>query len=189
MTRFEEACIFALEKHQGQVRKIKHTPYILHPFEVANIIATLTTDEDVMIAGLLHDTVEDTDTEPGEIKEKFGSRVYKLVMSETEDKLANLDASATWETRKESSILFLQMTKELDVKRLWLSDKLSNMRSFYRTYLEEGDEMWNRFHMKNKSRHQWYYETILEAMPELSDTVAYKEYKELVWKIFHGKEV
>jgi len=186
MTKFEEACVFALEKHQGQVRKLKKTPYILHPYEVANIVATLTTDEDVMIAGLLHDTVEDTDTEPSEIREKFGSRVYKLVMSETEDKLANLNPQDTWEDRKQSSILFLQMTPDMDVKRLWLSDKLSNMRSFYRQFLEEGDEMWNHFHMKDKKRHQWYYETILEALDDLKDTVAYEEYRDLVYKVFHS---
>ena len=183
-----KAIIFATKKHSGQVRKFSHIPYILHPLEVASIIATLTDDENVIAAGILHDTVEDTDTTPEEIREEFGKRVYALVCSETEDKISERPASETWMERKQDSLLALEFTKDIDVKRMWLADKLSNIRSFYRTYLEIGDEMWLSLNQKDKSKQGWYYKSIKNSINELSDTAAFAEYAELVEKIFGGDE-
>ena len=74
----DEAIVFATHAHAGQVRKMANTPYILHPLEVASIIATMTGDENTMAAGVLHDTVEDCDVDPKEIKRRFGARVSAL---------------------------------------------------------------------------------------------------------------
>ena len=187
-TRFNEAVKFATDQHAGQLRKMTHTPYILHPMEVAAIIATMTADEDVMIAGLLHDTIEDCDTDPRLIKEKFGARVSALVQSETEDKLSDRPPAETWQQRKEESLLFLEHTKERDVKILWLADKLSNIRSFYRGYLKEGDAVFSGLHQKDPAMQGWYYKTIAGMLTELSEYPAYKEYVELVSKIFDRGE-
>ena len=180
----DEAISFATRAHSGQVRKSSKVPYILHPMEVAAIIGGITEDENVMIAGLLHDTVEDCDVDPREIKAKFGARVSALVQSETEDKLSNRPAAETWKERKEESLLMLGYTKDRDVKILWLGDKLSNMRSFYRQFLVEGPAMWNHYHQKDPKIQEWYYRTIAEYLSELSDTSAYREYVELLDKIF-----
>ncbi|MBR4436538.1 MAG: bifunctional (p)ppGpp synthetase/guanosine-3',5'-bis(diphosphate) 3'-pyrophosphohydrolase, partial [Spirochaetales bacterium] len=67
-----EAIIFAAKAHEGQMRKFSKTPYILHPLEVAGIIATMTDDQKVMAAGVLHDVIEDCGVDPAIIKEKFG---------------------------------------------------------------------------------------------------------------------
>ena len=65
-----------------------------------------------------------------------------------------------------------------------LGDKLSNIRAIYRDYSTIGDELWKRFNQKDKSEHAWYYKTIAELLSELSSTFAYKEYVELVNKVF-----
>ncbi|MCF0113719.1 MAG: bifunctional (p)ppGpp synthetase/guanosine-3',5'-bis(diphosphate) 3'-pyrophosphohydrolase, partial [Erysipelotrichaceae bacterium] len=70
--KLDDAIIFATKCHSGQLRKIVNTPYILHPLEVATIISTMTPDEDLMIAGLLHDVIEDCNVDPKEIKNRFG---------------------------------------------------------------------------------------------------------------------
>lgn len=182
--RLNEAIKFAVDCHAGQIRKMANTPYILHPLEVASIIATITTNEDVMIAGVLHDTVEDCNLDPQIIREKFGKRVAALVQSETEDRLSNRPAEETWQQRKEESLLMLEHTKERDVKILWLADKLSNMRSFYLEYQKNGDEIWQCLHQKDPHMQGWYYKTIETLLFELSDTAAYQEYRQLVSTIF-----
>lgn len=78
MAKFEEAVIYATQKHNGKVRKVTGIPAMLHSMVVAHIISTITNDVDVMIAGLLHDVVEDTDGTLEEIRKYFGDRVAVL---------------------------------------------------------------------------------------------------------------
>lgn len=184
MDVLEQAILFATQAHSGQVRKLAGTPYILHPLEVASIIGTITTDKETMAAGLLHDTVEDCNVDPKEIKKIFGPRVAALVQSETEDKLSERPASETWMERKEESLLMLGYTKDRDVKILWLADKLSNIRSFYREHIKNGDGFFQALNQKDPKMHKWYYTTIAKYLSELSDTAAYQEYVELVNKTF-----
>lgn len=184
----DKAIIFATEKHSGQVRKFTAIPYILHPLEVAATIAAMTTDENTIAAGVLHDTVEDCDVTPEEIREKFGSRVYALVCSETEDKHPDRPADETWEERKRDSMISIEFTKDINVKIMWLADKLSNIRSFYREYLKSGDDIWLSLNQKDKSKQEWYYRTIANHLSDLSDTAAYKEFIMLIDLLFGGKE-
>jgi len=182
--KLNEAIKFATDAHAGQIRKMTGIPYILHPAEVAAIIGTMTDSEDVMIAGLLHDTVEDCGVDPKEIRSLFGARVAALVQSETEDKMSQRPASETWQQRKEESLLMLEHTKDRDVKILWLADKLSNLRSFYREHEKMGDAMYQQLNQKNPAMHAWYYKMIGVMLSELSDTPAYREYDELIGKVF-----
>ena len=184
MNRFEEAVVFATTNHNGQKRKINNVPFIIHPIEVATIISTITTNEDVMIAGVLHDVVEDCQIDPKIIKEKFGNRVLELVLSETENKKLGESRESSWMSRKEATLAFLKETKDRDVKILWLADKLSNIRSMYVAYLSLGEDLWLEFHQHDKRKHEWYYRTILDNLQELKDTVAYAEYERLVNLIF-----
>lgn len=182
--KLNEAIGFATRCHAGQMRKMANIPYILHPLEVAAIIGSISDNEDLMIAGLLHDTVEDCGTDPRLIRETFGPRVAALVQSETEDKLSDRPPAETWQERKEESLLMLRHTKDRDVKILWLADKLSNIRSFYREHQKNGDAMWQNLHQKDPAMQGWYYKTIAEDISELRDTAAYQEYVALVESIF-----
>lgn len=181
---FNAAVAFAAKAHDGQVRKITHIPYILHPMEVAIIASTLTADEDTLIACILHDTVEDTDVSADEVEAQFGKRVRALVSSETEDKMNHLPREASWKLRKEQSIAVLQKTDDTSVKIMWLSDKLANMRSVYASWCQVGDKVFDNFHMKEKAQHAWYYRTILAALSEFAGTTAYAEYRHLCDTVF-----
>jgi guanosine-3',5'-bis(diphosphate) 3'-pyrophosphohydrolase len=84
-----EATMFAADKHRGQKRKdAQRTPYINHPITVVNLMAKVggITDVEALQAGMLHDTVEDTDATPEEIEARFGYAVRSLVMEVTDDK-------------------------------------------------------------------------------------------------------
>lgn len=188
MSTFEEAIIFAANAHGGMYRKGDKTPYILHPMEASVIAGTMTDDTEIISATLLHDTVEDTSVTLEEIKDKFGSRVADLVKSETEDKHENLSPDATWQIRKEESIEILKNTDDLGVKILWLSDKLSNMRSFYRKYKKCGSALWQDFHQKNPDKQFWYYNTIANLLFDLKEFEAWQEYKWLINKVFNKGE-
>ena len=187
MGQFEDAVIYASQKHNGAVRKITGTPAILHSMEVAHIISTITNDIDIMIAGLLHDVVEDTDGTLDEIREKFGDRVARLVDSETENKYEGEDKALSWKKRKEESIKKLKALNDRDVEILWLADKLSNIRSLAIDYSERGETIWQSFNQKDSKMHHWYYKTIAEVLEmHLNRTGAFKEYVKHVNSIWPG---
>ena len=187
MDKVTKAIEFASKAHDGMIRKKDKTPYILHPLEAAVIVGSMTEDRDVISAAVLHDVVEDTDITIEEIEESFGLRVRELVESETEDKRADLPPEDTWRIRKEESLEELASCGDTDVLMLWLGDKLSNMRSFYRIWKTEGDSMWQSFNQKDPMQQKWYYSTIAELTSELKEYSAWLEYNELV-KIVFGKE-
>lgn len=179
----DSAILFAVEAHKGQLRK-DGTAFILHPLEDAAIVGTMTTDPEILAAAVLHDTVEDTAATPQQIREIFGERIYYLVMHETENKRPAIPAAATWQIRKEESLQSLASSNDPAVKMLWLGDKLSNIRAFYRQYITQGEIIFERFNNKDPKAHAWYYGTILDLLRDLSGYPAYKEYSMLFHKIF-----
>lgn len=178
-----KAIVFATNVHSGQFRKSTDIPYILHPLEAAAIVGTMTTDDEILAAAVLHDVVEDTDTTVEQVLELFGDRVARLVASESENKREDLPAESTWKIRKAETLQHLK-TAPTEVKMITLGDKLSNIRAIYRDHVSLGDEVWNRFNQKDPNQHHWYYQSIADCMPELSNFEAYKEYVELIQKTF-----
>ena len=105
----EEARSFAEKAHEGQFRKGTKRPYIVHPLEVAKIVSTMTDDEEMISAALLHDTLEDCrQVTKEQIKEAFGERVLEMVRQESEDK------SKTWVERKSTTIRHLKTAQRAD---------------------------------------------------------------------------
>jgi len=166
----EEAVAFARRAHAGAVRKGTNIPYITHPMETAVIISLMTEDEDLVVAALLHDVIEDTDVTPEELEERFGRRVTELVLEETEDK------SGSWFERKSATVEHL--------KHATLENKMSNLRSTARDYMMVGEDIWQRFNEKDKSKHKWYYGSIMRELEELLEYPAYQEYVLLFHKVF-----
>jgi (p)ppGpp synthase/HD superfamily hydrolase len=183
-----EAITFAANAHDGMRRRKSDAPYILHPMEVGVIIGTMTDDQEVIAAGLLHDVVEDAGIAIEEIGEKFGARVMELVASETENKREELPPEDTWRIRKEESLEKLRTANDIAVSMLWIGDKLSNIRAIYRDFLVEGNGIWNKFHQSDVSVQAWYYRSIMKYTERLSGTLAWNEYKTLVEKIFGAEE-
>jgi myo-inositol-1(or 4)-monophosphatase len=184
MELVSEAIAFAVKAHDGMRRKKGNAPYILHPMEAAVIVGTMTDDQNLIAAAVLHDVVEDADIAIEEIEERFGSRVRELVQSETEDKRADRPPAETWRIRKEESLAVLKNTNDIAVLMVWLGDKLANMRSLYRDWKVEGDAMWQRFNQKDISQQAWYYREILTLTQRLSNTSAWLEYKTLTELVF-----
>ena len=184
MDKVTSAIQFASKAHDGMCRKKDNSPYILHPLEAAVIVGTMTNDQDVISAALLHDVVEDTEITIEEIEENFGRRVRELVESETEDKRADLPPEDTWRIRKEESLNDLKNTDDDAVLMLWLGDKLSNMRSFYRISKNEGSAMWQAFNQKDPEEQFWYYNSIAELTSSLEKYPAWQEYNELLKIVF-----
>ncbi len=180
----EQAVEFALKAHRDAKRKSNGVPYILHPIEVAAISARLTTEREVMAAALLHDTVEDAGVTREQLIKKFGPRVTELVLAETEDKHREMSASASWKTRKEESIKDLRATSDVGVKAMWLSDKLSNLRSLYDDWRKKGSGVWQVFNQKDPAQHAWLYKSIVECLGEFKDTPEYKEYNAICAEVF-----
>ena len=180
---FEKAVFFAFNAHSGQLRK-DGSIYILHPLEVATIAGSMTNDTDILSAAVLHDTVEDTDVTADEILSEFGERIAFLVASETEDKRPGIPSSESWKIRKVESLEELKNSNDTGVKILWVSDKLSNMRSLYKSFEKNGLKVFESYNEKNPSEQRWYHEKVLEYTKELSDYPAYKEYRRLFNIIF-----
>ena len=187
MELVSEAIAFAVKAHDGMRRKKGESPYILHPMEAAVIVGTMSDDQNLIAAAVLHDVVEDAGITIEEIEKKFGIRVRELVESETEDKRAELPPSDTWRIRKEESLNVLKNTDDIAVLIVWLGDKLANMRSIYRDFKVEGTQMWQRFNQKNVAEQAWYYRSIATLTERLSNTSAWIEYKTLTEIVF-GKE-
>lgn len=175
----EKAIAFATREHEGQFRKGTDRPYIVHPLEVGKIVASMTDDEEVISAAILHDTIEDCKgiTEQVICRE-FTEKIANLVSQESEDK------SKTWLERKQATITFLkQASREAQI--ISLADKLSNMRDIDRDYPVYGEKLWQRFRMKDKTVIGWYYKGVRDSLKDsLAQFPAYKEYCELVKKIF-----
>ena len=184
MELVSEAIAFAVKAHDGQRRKKSEAPYILHPMEAAVIVGTMTDDQNLIAAAVLHDVVEDTGITIEEIGEKFGARVKELVASETEDKREDLPPADTWRIRKEESLEVLKNAEDLAVLMVWLGDKLANMRAIYRDWKTEGHAMWQRFNQKDPAMQGWYYRSIAKLTERLSHTSAWLEYQTLVELVF-----
>ncbi len=118
---------FASMLHEGQYR-VSEEPYIVHPVEVACILASLQADVPTLCAALLHDILEDTDTKPEVIKEKFGEDVLKLVNGVT--KLSKIEFTSKEERQAENfRKMFIAMAEDIRVIFLKLADRLHNMRT------------------------------------------------------------
>lgn len=103
--------------------------------------------------------------------------------ADSEDKREDRPAAETWEIRKLETLDFIQNAGK-DEQIIILSDKLSNLRSIYHDYTQIGDEVWNRFNVKDKSKQEWYYSGVAERLDKVKDANAFKEYVELLFEVF-----
>lgn len=125
--KIEQAYLYAKKLHEGQYR-ISEEPYIIHPVEVAKILVNLKVDTNTVIAAFLHDVLEDTDTKPEEIEERFSKDVLNLVQGVT--KLGRLQFKSTEERQAENfRRMFIAMANDIRIIFLKLADRLHNMRT------------------------------------------------------------
>ena len=177
-----KAIDFATAAHEGQYRKGSTQPYIIHPIAVGEILQEMSDDEEVICAGYLHDTIEDCPEVTKEVLEReFTPRVAWIVACESEDK------SKTWNERKEKTIKELEGAP-YEVQMVALADKLSNIRELKKDYEEHGEEVWNRFTIRDKDKIGLYYKGIRDSLGNsFREDEYYIEYCHLVKDVF-GKD-
>ena len=179
----DKAILFAVKAHHNTERRGKGFPYIVHPMEAVEIVATITPDQELLAAAALHDTIEDTDVTVEDIRREFGDRVAELVHAESDQFTEGVSEEDSWHDRKQAAIDRLAAAP-YDAKIVALGDKLSNMRAIARDYSIQGDELWQIFHAKDKADHEWHYRGLADSLKELSDTFAYKEFVTLIDQVF-----
>lgn len=158
-SRFLRAFSFAAKKHAGQTRKASTIPYIAHLMGVASLVLEFGGDEDLAIAALLHDVVEDCGGAPmlKEVRRWFGSRVAKIVDGCTD---SDTNPKPPWRERKEAYIHHLK-SADAETRLVSAADKLNNVRSILSDHREIGESIWTRFN-GGRDGTLWYYRALLE---------------------------
>ena len=156
MNKVDLALEVAAKAHRHQLRKGADVPYIAHPCGVALILARAGCIEDVLVAGILHDTVEDTDLTLADVERDFGSDVAAIVEGCSEDK------SLPWEDRKRHTIEILRDASP-EVCLVTCADKLHNARSILAERRVMGERVWERFR-EGKALQEWYYRGLVESL-------------------------
>lgn len=176
-----DALEVAAKAHQGDTRKGgNEIPYIIHPMEVAITLQKNEMSDEIVAAGLLHDTLEDTYIKVDNLIERFGEDITELVIGASE-KLENREKTS-WEKRKEYTINHLKNV-DLKIKYIACADKLSNIRSMIRDYDKIGDGLWDRFN-RGYDKQKWYYKNLVMSLKKLEGLNMYEQFKKAVSYLF-----
>ena len=147
----------AARLHDGQERKGDDLPYIVHPVSVALILMEHTNDEEVLMAGILHDTIEDTGYTKEQMEEEFGARVTQLVLDVTE-----LPKPLSWQERKDAYLEHLEGAGH-EARLICAADKLHNLQSMLAAVEKLGDEAYKHFNAPMDKK-LWFYEECLKIL-------------------------
>ncbi len=156
--RFEQALCYAIRKHAGQTKKGTAVPYVSHLLGVSSLVLDAGGDEELAMAGLLHDVVEDCGGRPllEEIRQNFGERVARVVDGCTD---TYESPKPTWRKRKEDYLRHLRAADD-DTRLVSAADKLHNSRSILTDYREIGEAVFERFTGKREGT-LWYYRALV----------------------------
>jgi (p)ppGpp synthase/HD superfamily hydrolase len=182
--RFDRALLYATHVHGGQVRKGTSTPYVAHLLAVAATVLEYGGDEDLAIAALLHDSVEDQGGKARleDVRNRFGKRVARIVEG-CSDSLADTaggERKARWQDRKEAYLVHLRGGDD-DLLRVSLADKVHNARAILRDLRKPdvGKAIWSRF-SQPKERTLWYYRSLADTFCEKLPSQLSNELREIV---------
>lgn len=161
----------AFELHRGQTRKGTKVPYAVHPLDVLSILLKESDGhlpEHVLVAGILHDVLEETSYTREELERDFGSRVCALVVAATEPQNTP-DAGRerqreTWQERKRHTVDLIRRTSDRDLLMVLLADKLANARDMHIDRSATGNDprFWDRFNAP-RDEVAWYYRELVAA--------------------------
>ncbi|MDY6777173.1 MAG: HD domain-containing protein [Candidatus Nanohaloarchaea archaeon] len=180
----QDALAYAVDAHENQDRKGKSLPYAAHPVGVGTTLHRYGFGDEIVAAGFLHDTVEDTDVTLDDIEQRFGTEIAGLVEGASEH-----DKDAPWEERKRHTIQYLSDAPR-DVAVVTCADKLDNVKALRHEYRDEGDELWERFE-RPYEKQEWYYTSVTDRLDELFDDgperLLYQELRNEVDALFGGE--
>lgn len=179
MELIDYAIYFATKAHNGQKRKTdKDVDMIFHPFTVGMMLQRANANTNCVIAGILHDVVEDTKYTLEDIQIEFGNEIAKIVEEVSENK------SLAWKERKKEAIDKIR-TASIEGKLVECADKISNLECLYALYLEQGEEIWKNFN-KPKEEQEWYYTNMYNAVIEnvTEEEKLFDRYKVVLEELF-----
>jgi predicted house-cleaning noncanonical NTP pyrophosphatase (MazG superfamily)/5'-deoxynucleotidase YfbR-like HD superfamily hydrolase len=160
-----KAMQIASKLHKGQLRKSDEQPFFVHPFSVAAIVAEHTTDENTIIAGIYHDTLEDV---PGytyaQLAKDANETVAQIVAQVSEQKFprGEHDKRRTWRERKEFYIANLEKASQ-EALIVSAADKIHNLSSMLDSYKEKGDAIWRYFNGSPKDT-EWFLASVITIL-------------------------
>ena len=173
------AIYFATKAHNGQKRKTeKDVDMIFHPFTVGMILQRAGASTNCVIAGILHDVVEDTKYTIEDIEKEFGNDIANIVIEVTEDK------KLEWKKRKNEAINKIK-TASIEGKLVECVDKINNLETLYSRYCEIGEDIWKSFN-KPKEEQKWYYTEMYKAVIQgiNEENKLFMRYKKILNKLF-----
>ena len=170
-----KALIFSATAHQEQLRKGTDIPYIIHPYAVGMILARSGCSDDVIVAGILHDVVEDgyiyegttriRSVTIGDISAAFDKDIARIVEGCSEPGKSPGEKDKPWEERKQHTIEHLK-DADHDVKLVACADKLHNANSMLDDFKQVGDKLWGRFN-EGRELQKWYYTGLVESLESI----------------------
>jgi len=181
--RVNKALEYSAKAHIEQKRKGTDIPYISHPYAIGMILSNAGCSEDVIIAGILHDTVEDTEVTLDDIRTKFGENVSAIVAGCSEP-----DKDLSWEERKQHTLDELKHASS-EIQYVACADKLHNISTMIEEHKIIGDAVWQRF-KRGKDQQSWYFHGLLDSLAEggLYGNPLYREFKRAVEVMFGRHE-
>jgi (p)ppGpp synthase/HD superfamily hydrolase len=165
--RFAAAFALAWAVHGDQFRKKTGIPYMAHVMSVCALAMEHGADEDVAIAALLHDTVEDSDDGAATlsvIEDQFGQRVARIVMACSDAVAVPGQPKPDWRERKEQYLHHLDVDAADDVLLVSACDKVHNSSAILADLRSEGDIVWQRFTVSDPDQQLWYYTSVAEIL-------------------------
>jgi (p)ppGpp synthase/HD superfamily hydrolase len=163
--RISQAVRFAAAAHSGQYRKGTKTPYVWHPLSVGRLLDKAGCSTETIVAGILHDVVEDTSITLEQVKQRFGVEVAEIL-----EACSVSDTTMPWEIRRKRVIEKLR-TAPIEAKIVSAADKLDNLRDTAADLAVEGERVWERFN-RGRQRQEWYYRNVLLSLTEGSGQAA-----------------
>ena len=174
-TLIEKATALALRAHDGQMRKEAPVPYLVHPVEVALILARHGWSDTVVAAALVHDTVEDTPVTLEDVRNELGREVAELVAPVTHDD------SLSWDDKKKAYIESVRAASP-EVKAISVADKIANAESLIAAAGEQGAAVWQHFN-RGRDKKLWFEHAMLAMLRESWQDPLVDEYAKLVEKL------
>lgn len=159
--KIQKALNVAATLHKDQKRKGVPVPYIVHPFAVSIILSNYTNDEDIIIAGILHDVLEDCSYTREQLIADFGQNIANIVMDVTEDLELKKEASKkdSWLERKNKYLEHLETSTEAALL-VATADKINNLRTLGDAIEVDGEKVWDNFN-SSPEQIRWYHQEIL----------------------------
>lgn len=170
----------AIRLHNGQKRKLGNYDYVIHPIEVGISLAKQNEKDEVIVAAILHDTIEDTEYTYEKICSDFGKSIADMVLGCSE-----LNKKLSWKERKLHTINHLKDETSMEVKKIICADKLNNLKSVLKfSNDEDKKEIWHSFNAGYDDQ-KWYYSEIIKILKDDLDGYAlYEELKVIYFLIF-----